>query len=69
MVFTWMGGKRVLVSYVTVWSSMQSQHCNDDNNGNDDNVMCASVWFEFFGAFVLISNHVVYGREICDQKE
>jgi hypothetical protein len=31
---------------------MQSQRCNDDSNGDDDNVMCASVWFESFGALL-----------------
>ena len=27
----------------------QSQHCNNDNKDNDDNVMHASIWFEFCG--------------------
>ena len=27
----------------------QTQHCIDDNKYNDDNVMCASIWFQYFG--------------------
>ena len=34
----------------------QSQHCNNDNNYNDDNVMSASVWFEFFGGVCYCQN-------------
>ena len=41
------------------------QHYNKDN---DDNVMRASMWFEFFGGFFGMSNPVIYGRE-CDNKE
>ena len=26
----------------------QSQHCNDDNFYDDDNMMCVSVWFEIY---------------------
>ena len=29
----------------------QSQHRNNDNNCNDNNVMCASVWFALFGVY------------------
>ena len=32
--------------YVTIWNLMHSQHCDNDKNANDDNVMCASTWFE-----------------------
>ena len=35
---------------------MQSQHCNYNNNDNDDNVMCASVWFEFLGGLLQCQN-------------
>ena len=28
------------------YGTTQSQHCNNDN---DDNMLCANVWFEFFG--------------------
>ena len=27
----------------------QTQHCNNDNIDNDDSILCANVWFEFFG--------------------
>jgi hypothetical protein len=40
--------KRGLVKYVTLWHT-QSQRCNNDNEYNDDNVMRASLWFEYFG--------------------
>jgi hypothetical protein len=48
VVLTWMHDKRGLVWHVTLWNT-QSQHCNSDNIYIDDNVMRASVWFEFFG--------------------
>ena len=28
---------------------MEQHKVNNDNNYNDDNVLCASMWFEFFG--------------------
>ena len=46
----------------------QSQHCSIDNYYNDDNVMHASAWFEFFGGLVLISKPMIYMRE-RDKKE
>ena len=36
----------------------QNQHCSNDNNHNDDNVMRASVWFECFNGF--------YENQTCD---
>ena len=29
----------------------QSQHCNHDDNYSNDNVICMSLWFEFFGGY------------------
>ena len=49
---TWMHDKRVLVDNdvsKSMYGTTQSQHCNNDNEYNDDNVMRASGWFEFFG--------------------
>ena len=31
-------------------------------NYNNDNVMRASLWFESFGWFILMSRHMIYGR-------
>ena len=45
---------------------IQSQHCNNDNNYNVDNVMHASVWFAFFGGY-LLSKPMIYGKETCEQ--
>ena len=42
---TWMHENRELVWRYGI---RQSQHWNNDNNYNDDYVMCVSVWFEFF---------------------
>ena len=33
-------------------------------NGNDGNVMHASMWFELFGGFYLISKPIIYEREM-----
>ena len=30
----------------------QSQHSNNDDNENDNNVMRANLWFEFFGEWL-----------------
>ena len=46
----------------------QSQHCSNDVNVNDDNVMCASVWFEFFGNIFLFENLSYLGGK-RDNKE
>ena len=27
----------------------QTQHCNNDNNDNDGNMMHMTVWIEYFG--------------------
>ena len=35
----------------------QSQHCNNDNNYNDDNAMCVSMWF------TLMSKPMIYEEE------
>jgi hypothetical protein len=37
-------------------------------NNNDDNVMLASVWLEFFGGLFSISKRMIYWRE-GDNKE
>ena len=44
----------------------QSRHYN---NGNNDNVMCASVWFGFFVGLFLMSKNLLYMRGKCDTKE
>jgi len=31
---------------------IQSQNCNYGNKYNDDNMMSASLWFEFFGGLL-----------------
>jgi hypothetical protein len=63
-----MCGNRELVELVTLWKNTESQHCDNDNNDNDDNVMCVSVWFEFFGG--LMSKPVIYVVEgTCPNKE
>ena len=34
----------------------QSQHCNNDDNEKDDNMMRVSMWFEFVGGlFIFMS--------------
>jgi hypothetical protein len=43
----------------------QSQHCNNDNN---DNMMCVSAGFEFFGG-LLQCQHLGYMGKKCDNKE
>ena len=45
---TWMHNKRELVQHVTLWNKIKSTHCHYCSNDNDDNVMCATVLFEFF---------------------
>ena len=42
---TWMHDNTKLVYHVTLWNT-QSQHYNNENSDNDDNVMCASMWFD-----------------------
>jgi hypothetical protein len=42
----------------------QNQHCNNDNNYNDDDVMCASVWFGFCNGLCYMSKRMIYGREM-----
>ena len=43
------------------------QHCNNDNNYNDDNMMRATVWFEFFVG-VFSCQNLGYMREEHDDK-
>ena len=43
----------------------QSQHCS---NENDDNMMIASLWFEFFGGLFQCQNPR-YMRGRCDNKK
>ena len=43
----------------------QSQYCNNDNNYNDDSVMCVNVWFEFFSG--KMSRPMIYERETWKQ--
>ena len=49
----------------------QSQHCNNDNNHNDDNVMHASLWFVFLDRLLqcqkphdIWEGNMTIGREI-----
>ena len=48
--------KRELVWHVTLWSNAKSTFDSDDGNGDDVDVVRASVWFEFFGGLVLCRN-------------
>ena len=38
----------------------QSQHCNNDNIHNDDNVIRASVWCDFLGGLFNVKNHDIW---------
>ena len=49
---TWMHDNKELVQYVILWSKTKSKYCHNcsiDNNDNDENVMRATVSFEWFG--------------------
>lgn len=35
----------------------QSQHCINDNNDNDDNVICVNMCFDFLVDFVNVETH------------
>ena len=60
----------MIKNYCSVWhhGTTQSQHPNNDNNYNDDNVMCASVWFEYFGG-LLKSKPMIYGKEMWQRRK
>ena len=45
-----------------------SQNCKNENICNDDNMMCASVWFEFFVGLLQCQNPWYMGGE-CDNKD
>jgi hypothetical protein len=47
-VLTWMCDSRELLQHVALWET-RSEHCNNDIKDNDDSVMHANTWFEFFG--------------------
>jgi hypothetical protein len=36
---------------------IQSRHCDNDNNYNDGNMMCVSVWFEYLGVYFNVKTH------------
>ena len=42
----------------------QSQRCDHDNDHIDDNVMCASAWFEFFGGLFRSRNPCCMGGKL-----
>jgi hypothetical protein len=46
----------------------QSQHCNNDNN--DDNVIRASVWFDFLGGLGFIAKtHDIWKGNVTTRSE
>ena len=44
----WMRDKGEFSVACDILEQHNVKHCNDDNNYNDDNMMHASMWFEFF---------------------
>ena len=63
-------GRDVGAWYREMWHCgiSQSQHCNNDNNDKDDNVMRAMVWLEFFDGILQCHNPWYMGKQ-CDNKE
>ena len=57
VVLTWRLRNRELVYHVTLWNT-HNQHCNNDN------VMCANLWFEFLDGKFLISKPIIYERKM-----
>jgi hypothetical protein len=49
--------------YCSVWhyEITQSQHCNNDNN---DNMMHAGLWFEFFGDYSNAKTHGIWKENV-----
>ena len=62
VVLSWMHNKREIVWHVTMESHIVVNICNNDNDYNDDEDMCASVWLNFWW-LILISALVIHGRE------
>ena len=46
----------------------KSEQSNNDNDHNDDNVMHARVWFEFYGRLLLTMFEPWYVEEKHDNK-
>ena len=61
--FTWMSAKKRISVACDNYGITQRQHCNNDN------VMHASMWFEFFGGLLYVKTCDIWEENMITRSE